>query len=167
MPELPADPPPLTAVPHRSPHTVQHLKPVSGGPKRLIIHTDGSAIGNPGPAGIGFIFHDDTGNKIFEASRAIGHATNNVAEYRALIAALEEARARGAEGVAVQSDSELMVRQMTGEYRVKHPDLKPLFAQAQALASAFAEFSIAHVRREGNRGADRLAFNATEAPPVS
>lgn len=120
------------------------------------LFVDGAAKGNPGPAGIGVRIEAD-GVVLEEASDYIGQATNNTAEYRALIWGLQLALERGATAVAVTSDSELMVRQLTGVYRVKTASLVPLYKEAQGLSRRFDRFDIRHVRREENKDADRLA----------
>ena len=140
---------------------------------RLIIYTDGAARGNPGLAGAGAHLEDETGKTVATVARFIGEATNNVAEYTALLIGLERARELGARHVEVRADSELMVKQMRGEYRVRNAGLKPLFERARALASHFAGVTYVHVRRELNQAADRLANHAidrrqdpaSEAPP--
>ncbi len=125
--------------------------------KQLIIYTDGAAEPNPGPAAIGVFIVDGAGRVIAEISEAIGHATNNQAEYRALIAGLKEAKRLGAEHVDIKLDSELVVRQVRGEYRVKNPALKPLFEQARHLMGKFQSSRIQHIPREQNRAADALS----------
>ena len=122
----------------------------------VTLYVDGAAKGNPGPAGIGVLVETD-GVVIQETSDYIGKATNNTAEYRALIRGLQMASELGAVAVSVVSDSELMVRQLTGVYRVKTASLVPLYNQARELSSAFDRFDIRHVRREENKDADRLA----------
>jgi ribonuclease HI len=123
--------------------------------KRAVIHADGASLGNPGPAGIGAVVEID--GHVTEIARHIGITTNNIAEYSALIAGLEEASRQGIEAVDVRLDSELAVRQMLGKYKVKNEGLKPLYAKAQALARSFKKFSIRHVPREENTHADRLS----------
>ena len=119
---------------------------------------DGAARGNPGPAGAGAYFPPDDGRpEPLELFESLGVATNNEAEYRALLLALRAAEEQGAREVALSADSELLVRQMNGDYRVKAENLKPLFAEAVRRAKSFRRFSIRHVRREHNRDADRLA----------
>lgn len=131
---------------------------VSGGRSALVLRTDGASRGNPGPAGIGIVLESLDGGIVDELAEYIGHATNNVAEYNALIRGLEEAAKHGAMEVTVFSDSELLVRQMNGEYRIKNEGLKPLFMQATELArTRFGKFTITYVPREQNRRADRLA----------
>jgi ribonuclease HI len=133
----------------------------------LHLYVDGGSRGNPGPAGYGVLVASAEGETIERLRGALGVQTNNYAEYRGLIAGLEFARAHGAEAVRVFSDSLLMVRQMQGRYAVKSPNLAPLQRQAQALARAFSDFAIEHVRREYNREADALANQAMDAaqPP--
>jgi ribonuclease HI len=123
----------------------------------LRIHIDGASRGNPGPAGIGVMMSDAGGEVVERLHRGIGETTNNVAEYRALLLALERALETGATDVTVCSDSELLVRQLQGRYRVKHPALQPLFAKARELISALRRFEIRHVPRELNADADALA----------
>jgi ribonuclease HI len=129
-------------------------------PKRLIVYTDGASSGNPGPASIGAVIKDGRGRVIGRISRHIGYATNNQAEYRAIIAALEEATRLGAEEVDIKSDSELVVKQLKGRYRVKKASLRPLYQEVVQLAISLKAFSIAHIPREQNREADRLANQA-------
>ena len=124
---------------------------------RVIIYSDGAARGNPGPAGAGAVLQGEDGHVIVEVCRYLGETTNNQAEYRALLLALEEAKMIGAEQLTIFADSELMVKQIMGEYRVKNEGLKPLFAEAQKLLRAFADYTIEHVPRDENRHADRLA----------
>ena len=123
---------------------------------------DGGARGNPGPAGFGAHIEDARGNVLREESGFLGVTTNNVAEYNGLLAALRAAVEIGAHTLEVFADSELMVRQMNGEYRVKSEGLKPLYVEAQELARKIPRFTIAHVRREDNRSADRLANEAMD-----
>jgi ribonuclease HI len=125
---------------------------------RLLIHTDGAARGNPGPAGLGAVLRDArTGEVVAELARYIGRSTNNVAEWSAVVAALEEARRLEATHVDLRVDSELVARQISGIYRVKHPDLKPLHARAMEMLGAFGGYTVGHVPRELNRDADRLS----------
>jgi ribonuclease HI len=125
--------------------------------ERLVIYTDGAARGNPGPAGAGVRIEGPDGAALAEIAEYLGETTNNVAEYRALLLGLERARALGARRIEVRSDSELLVRQMTGAYKVRNEGLRPLVARAHALAEAFTSVDYVHVRRESNRAADRLA----------
>ena len=128
--------------------------------KRAIIHADGACFGNPGPAGIGVVVEYE--GRTAEIARSIGSATNNIAEYSALVAGLEEAARLGAEDVSVFLDSELAVKQMLGKYRVKNEGLKPLFLRAKKLSQSFRKFSIRHVPREENARADRLSKMGAE-----
>ncbi|MGH9457793.1 MAG: ribonuclease HI family protein [Thermoanaerobaculia bacterium] len=122
---------------------------------------DGAARGNPGPAGWGALVRFDDGRGV-AAWGFLGKTTNNVAEYSGLLEALRLARAGGATAIEVVSDSQLLVRQMLGEYRVKHPNLIPLFLEAQRLRREFGRFSIRHVLRAENKEADRLANRAVD-----
>lgn len=123
---------------------------------------DGAARGNPGPASYAVVLRSPDGSVAARLSKYIGRATNNVAEYFGLIAALDAARERGITRLRVLSDSELLVRQMHGRYKVKSPDLRPLFERARKLAAGLAHFSIEHVRRERNADADALANQALD-----
>ena len=123
----------------------------------LILRVDGGSRGNPGPAAYGVAVEDEQGQPLASLRAALGHQTNNYAEYCGLLAGLRHAREQGAQRVRVFADSELLVRQMQGHYQVKSPNLQPLHAEAKRLAASFADFAIAHVRREQNREADRLA----------
>ena len=123
----------------------------------IVAYIDGGARGNPGPAGYGVRIERPDGTLVEEFCASIGVATNNVAEYRGLIAALEYAAAHGYTTMTVRSDSLLLVKQMQGEYRVKHPGLQPLHQKAKALVSRFTRVSFEHVGRARNAHADRLA----------
>lgn len=130
---------------------------------RVIIHIDGGSRGNPGPAAAGVVVRAaDDGIVLHEAGLFLGKTTNNVAEYRGLLAALEAATRLNVTHAEVFSDSELLVRQMNGQYRVKKPHLRKLFEQAKEMADAFDGFKIAHVRREKNADADRLVNRALD-----
>ena len=128
----------------------------------LHIHIDGASRGNPGEAGFGVYVSRPDGTEVAGLYGYLGRATNNVAEYQALLHALRYALAQGVRRVRVYSDSELVVRQMDGTYRVKHPDMIPLHREARALFRKFEEAQLAHVRREQNREADRLANRALD-----
>jgi len=128
----------------------------------IIAYIDGGARGNPGPAGYGVRIEEPDGTLVEEFSESIGTATNNVAEYRGLLAALEWARAHGHKAVLVRSDSLLLVQQMLGNFKVKHPGLQPLQAKARLLAHDIGRVSYEHVRRELNTHADRLANTAMD-----
>lgn len=131
---------------------------------KVIVEADGGSRGNPGPAGYGaVVFSADRNTVLAESKQAIGRATNNVAEYRGLIAGLEEAARVGASEVEVRMDSKLVVEQMAGRWRVKHPDLQPLSQQAKALAARFDRISYRWVPRDENAHADRLANAAMDA----
>ncbi|MFA5027512.1 MAG: ribonuclease HI family protein [Candidatus Methylomirabilota bacterium] len=132
-------------------------RPVRTGGAAIRVHIDGAARGNPGPAGLGVAFFGPDGTVLEGLARFIGEATNNVAEYRALLLALERAEELGCAELAVYSDSELLVRQIQGRYRVKHPALQPLFAEAKQRMARFRRVEVHHVRREENREADALA----------
>ncbi|MGE5508111.1 MAG: ribonuclease HI family protein [Chitinophagales bacterium] len=123
----------------------------------VVIYTDGAARGNPGPAGIGYLIYDEAGQVLVADSDYLGETTNNVAEYTALLRALEKAQILSGGPVQVYSDSELMVRQLNGVYQVKHPGLLPLYNEARRLLAGFNRWSITHVPREKNKEADRLS----------
>ena len=149
-----------------------HDRPASGNlfppaPKsvprhHLVAHIDGGARGNPGPAGYGVVLEDEGGNKLAALSEYLGHQTNNFAEYQGLIAALEFAVHHGHKALKVISDSELMVRQIKGIYKVKNPTLQDLHARAKHLIAKLEWFSIGHVLRGHNQEADRLANAAMD-----
>ena len=120
-------------------------------------HVDGAARGNPGPAGIGVVITDADGNIVKEVGEPLGRTTNNVAEYSAMIRALEEARSLGCECIHVYTDSELMAHQINGKYAVKAGHLIPLFQRARMLMAQFDRATVSHVRRELNRRADALS----------
>lgn len=125
--------------------------------EKVTIFTDGASKNNPGPSAIGAVIKDQQGQTIARISQGIGHSTNNQAEYKAIIAALEEAIRLGARQVNLNSDSELVVRQLKGKYRVKKAALKPLYQQVKQLQSRLESFTINHIPREQNREADNLA----------
>ena len=128
----------------------------------VVAFVDGASRGNPGEAGCGVVFKDAEGATLAELSRPLGEATNNVAEYEAFITAVEEAVRRGWLDLKVFADSELMVRQLTGVYRVRNPGLKNLYDKALSLCRALERWSIEHVGRGGNVRADELANHAIE-----
>ena len=128
----------------------------------MIVNIDGGSRGNPGPAGYGVRFTDADGNVVAEFSEAIGIATNNVAEYRGLLAALRYAKEHGCTNLTVRSDSLLLVCQMRGEYKVKNPGLQALHAEARRLVWELGRVRFEHVRREFNADADRLANEAMD-----
>jgi ribonuclease HI len=125
---------------------------------RLLIHTDGAARGNPGPAGLGAILRDaESGAVVAELARFLGVRTNNYAEWTAVEDALREALRLGARHVDLRMDSELVARQISGRYRVKHPDLKPIHASVMAMLGQLPSYTVGHVPRELNKDADRLS----------
>jgi len=125
-------------------------------------HVDGGARGNPGPSGYGVVIHDAHGKKVAELSQYLGHQTNNYAEYNGLLAALRYAVANKIQALKVVSDSELLVRQMKGIYKVKHPELRRLYDEAQQLTAQIEHVEIRHALREHNQTADRLANEAMD-----
>ncbi len=128
--------------------------------KKTVIFADGASRGNPGPAAIGVTIKDEQGRFITSISQRIGKATNNQAEYRAIIAALEEATKLDAKRVDIKMDSELVVKQINGEYRVKKVTLKPLYQRVKQLLGSLGEFTITHIPRQQNAEADKLANKA-------
>lgn len=128
----------------------------------LVAHSDGGARGNPGPAGYGVVVQNESGKKVAALSEYLGHQTNNFAEYQGLIAALEYALKHGPKALKVISDSELLVRQIKGIYKVKNPVLQDLHARAKELIAKLDWFSIGHALREHNQEADRLANEAMD-----
>ena len=122
-----------------------------------VLWTDGAARGNPGPAGIGAILKSLSGEVLYTGSEFLGHSTNNVAEYKAMLLGLAGALEQGIQRVEVRADSELLIKQLKGEYRVKSPGLRPLFEEARRLLSRFKSVKLTHIRRELNGEADRLA----------
>jgi ribonuclease HI len=134
--------------------------------KVAVVHVDGGSRGNPGPAGAGAVIKID--NQIeATVSKFLGNATNNVAEYTGLVLALEKAFDLGIKQIDVYMDSELVVKQMKGIYRVKNENLLPLYMKARNLASKFPSFNISHVRREYNKEADKLANEAMDNAHIS
>jgi len=130
---------------------------VSKAKEQSVLMVDGAARGNPGKAGCGAVICDADGNVVKELSRYLGYATNNVAEYEGLLMGLEALLQMGRKKVVIQSDSQLMVRQLNGEYRVKDDKLKKLFARAVDLLRQLESYRVVHVPRECNKRADRLA----------
>ena len=128
----------------------------------LTAHIDGGARGNPGPAGFGVVLYDEGGRKVAELSEYLGKQTNNYAEYSGLLAALAYALQHGCSSLKVFSDSELMVKQIKGQYKVNNPALKELHGKARSMINRFDSFTITHVLREKNRDADRLANQAMD-----
>ncbi len=130
---------------------------------KLTIYTDGGARGNPGPAGIGAVLYDEQKNIVAEISEYIGETTNNQAEYKAVVAAITKAKELGAKELDFYLDSELVVKQLNREYKVKNKGLAPLFVQIYNAILNFKKVSFSHVRREFNKEADRLANLAMDA----
>lgn len=131
--------------------------------KTLVINTDGGSRGNPGPSGIGLVIKDDKGELLYSHGGYIGETTNNVAEYSALIKALEEAANLGGTTLRIQMDSELIVKQMQGTYKIKQPVLQELAAKVIQLLKKFDSYTFVHVRREFNKEADALVNQALDA----
>ncbi len=129
---------------------------------KLISFTDGGARGNPGPAGIGAVLYDEKKKMVAEFSRYLGETTNNQAEYRALIMAIEKAKEQGADELECFLDSELVVKQLNREYKVKNQELAPLFLKIHNLSLGFKKITFHHVPREKNKEADRLANEAMD-----
>jgi len=130
---------------------------------KLVVHVDGGARGNPGPAAIGVVVSDAGGEVVERLGEAIGETTNNVAEYRALLRGLERAQALGADEVEVVGDSELVAKQVNGQYKVKHAGLRPLHAEALRALGGFARWQVRTVPRAQNTGADALVNAALDA----
>jgi probable phosphoglycerate mutase len=149
-------PPPTSARLFTEPHSAAAPASV------YTAHIDGASRGNPGPASYAAIILAPDGSQVFQIGKYLGRDTNNVAEYYALISALDYAAAKGIARLRVNSDSELLVRQMQGRYKVKSADLRPLFERASKIARSLEYFSIQHVPREMNRDADRLANEALD-----
>jgi ribonuclease HI len=129
----------------------------------VVVHVDGGARGNPGPAGIGVVVSLPDGTELDRANDYIGEATNNVAEYRAVLLGIERAKAAGAKKLQLVNDSELVARQLVGEYKVKHAGLRPLHAESLDALDDFEQWSIRSVRREANDLADQLVNDAIDA----
>jgi ribonuclease HI len=130
--------------------------------RRVVVHVDGGARGNPGPAAIGVVISEPGGGVVDELAERIGIATNNVAEYRALLRALERAKELGASEIEIVGDSELVARQVTGAYKVKHPALRPLYEKALAALGGFGNWEIRTVPRAQNADADALVNAALD-----
>jgi ribonuclease HI len=129
-------------------------------PKRLVIYIDGGSHGNPGPSGIGVIICDEKGDAIKNISKFIGNTTNNIAEYTALIYGLQEALILRADEIIINTDSELLAKQLSKEYKTKDAGLKPLYGQVSHLLTGFKRYEIRRIDRSENKGADRLANKA-------
>jgi ribonuclease HI len=129
---------------------------------KVIIYTDGAARGNPGPGAIGIVIKDEAGLILDKISRRLGVTTNNQAEYQAIIIGLEKAISLGAKNVVVKSDSELVVKQINGHYKIKNTALRPLYQRVVQLTGSLASFSISYIPREQNAMADALANKALD-----
>ncbi|MFO8013016.1 MAG: ribonuclease HI family protein [Phycisphaerae bacterium] len=136
--------------------------PTGEPPAHLLVYVDGASSGNPGPCGAACVVKTPDGETVLDRARAFGPATNNVAEYQALLLGLETAAMLRPRRLTIRSDSQLLVRQVAGEYRVKSPQLKPLHRQARAMLEPFETVEIEHVGREKNKEADALARKALE-----
>ena len=130
---------------------------------KLVIHVDGGSRGNPGPAAVAAVLSTPDGEVVADAKETIGVASNNVAEYKALLLGLERARELGASEVEVVNDSELIQKQINGQYKVKHPDMKPLYAQSLEALKAFDAWQVRSVPRAQNKDADALVNQALDA----
>jgi ribonuclease HI len=130
--------------------------------EKIVIYTDGAARGNPGPAAIGVVLKDAAGNTVATVCRALGVRTNNQAEYTAVIAGVEKAINLGAKEVVLKSDSELVVRQLMGQYKVKNADLKEMYQKVVTLTGKLAKFSAVNIPREQNKQADALCNQALD-----
>jgi ribonuclease HI len=158
----PAKPAPRPAASSTSRKSARALAPKVSD-SVVILQFDGGSRGNPGPAGIGLTIVDQDSTPLYELGEFLGRCTNNVAEYTALVRGLSAALAMGAKKVVVRSDSELLVRQINGIYKVKSPDLKPLFQKALGLMNQIGDVTVSHVYREGNTRADELANLAMDS----
>ena len=144
------------------------MTPQAAQPRRLLIHTDGAARGNPGPAGAGAVLRDAADGRIVaEIAEPLGRATNNVAEWTAVQLALDEALRLGATHVDLRMDSQLVARQIAGIYRVKHPDLQPIHRRVMESLRRIGGYSVGHVPRALNKDADQLSNVAIDGPIVS
>jgi ribonuclease HI len=158
----------LDSMPYPRPSGTKSLFPPREEPREnlpdhyLVAHSDGGARGNPGPAGYGVVIQDQSGKEVAHLSEYLGHQTNNFAEYQGLIAALEYTVKHGPKALKLISDSELLVRQIKGIYKVKNATLKDLHGRAKELIAQLEWFSIGHALREHNREADRLANEAMD-----
>lgn len=131
-------------------------------PEKVVVHVDGGARGNPGPAAVGAVATGEEGELLAEKGVYIGEATNNVAEYRAVLLAIELARELGARELEIVNDSELVARQIGGQYKVKHAGLRPLFVETMRQLRGFDRWTVRNVRREANERADQLVNEALD-----
>jgi ribonuclease HI len=153
----------VTAAERGCPASYRRWRATDSPGLKVVLHVDGGARGNPGPAAIGVVISDPGGGVVDELAERIGVATNNVAEYRAVLRALDRARELGATEVEIIGDSELVARQLAGAYKVKHPALKPLYEQATAALGGFERWSVRSVPRAENADADALVNQALDA----
>jgi len=153
--------------PPEAPRLFSDEHPVAPASGVHIANIDGASRGNPGPAAYAVVIRDPAGHSVLELAKRLGRETNNVAEYYALLAALDYAISQGIGALRIRSDSELLVRQMQGRYKVKSADLRPLYERASKLSRQLGYFAIEHVRREQNRDADALANVALDSGSVS
>jgi ribonuclease HI len=153
--------------PPEAPRLFSDEHPVTPASGVHIANIDGASRGNPGPAAYAVVIRDPSGHVVLELAKRLGRETNNVAEYYALLAALDYAISQGVSALRIRSDSELLVRQMQGRYKVKSADLRPLYERASKLSRQLGYFAIEHVRREQNRDADALANVALDSGSVS
>jgi ribonuclease HI len=158
---------PPKSLPHSNARLFSDSHPPAPPSGVHLANIDGASRGNPGPASYAVVLRDPAGKIILELAKKLGRETNNVAEYYALLAALDAAVAHGITALRIRSDSELLVRQMQGRYKVKSADLKPLHERASKLARQLTYFAIEHVLRERNREADALANLALDGNPTS
>lgn len=129
---------------------------------RIQLYSDGGSRGNPGIAGAGFVLYKENKEELFAGKKHLGQVTNNVAEYTALILGMQKAEELGAKSLTCFLDSELVVKQLNGQYKVKHPDMKPLFARVKKLSENFDDIAFLHIPREKNKRADALANQAMD-----
>jgi ribonuclease HI len=154
---------PPKSAPPRSARLFSDAEPASPAAGVYLANIDGASRGNPGPASYAVVIRDPDAKIVLELAKKLDRTTNNVAEYYALLAALEYAASNAITALRIRSDSELLVRQMQGRYKVKSPDLKPLYERASKLARLIPYFKIEHVRREFNKDADALANVALDS----
>jgi len=160
MPLTPRRKPPASDGPA---HAAKVPAPAEGAARRRVrVYSDGAARGNPGPAGAGAVVLDETGTALAEIGRYLGEQTNNVAEYEGLLLGLRHALAHGATDVEVLADSQLLIRQLAGVYRVKSPGLMPLFEEAKRLLKRFKNVELRHIPREMNGAADEMSNRAID-----
>jgi ribonuclease HI len=166
----PASPPPIAARPPIRPDSkliignseLKAITPSNGAIGKVLVYSDGASRGNPGPAGAGAVLLDEKGGMLKRLGKYIGRETNNIAEYQGLLLGLRGAIEFGAREIEIRADSELMIKQLKGEYRVKNEGLKPLFTEAQSLMRRFEKVKLRHVPREENTLADEMSNRAID-----